>query len=198
MALAIGIFKPRDCWAWIWVAVAQDLDYASWILYVNLDWPNAHRALFHNVWILGYLLGFAVYKYRGFAATADRRHALTTFVQLHAGFLLVPYYYATHLILDAFQGGFVPFWPFSKLTVYWDFSLDVDTATQRPVIQSDPGTYVGVPQVSTTYTWLTGEEFAFLVLFLLTFALGHLYQRRTRRLAGIADAKAASDPTTLL
>lgn len=189
LAMAIGVFRPRDCWWWIWVSVVPDLDYVGWILHVHLGTPNFHRALLHNVWILLTLITMAVLRYRRFRPTAIGTNPLRAFVDRHPGYLLAPFYHATHVILDAFQGGFVPFWPFSTLTVYWDFELDVNTATQRPQISSEPGAYVGVPDVSPLYAWLTGEEFAFLLLFLGAFLLAYLYRRRVGE---------ASHPATLL
>lgn len=198
LALAVGVFKPRDAWAWSWMAVVQDLDYTFWITHVNLGWANFHRALFHNVWILLGLVAWSAHRYAAFRKTLGGPSQLAAFVQVHAGFVLAPFYFATHLVLDAFQGGFVPFWPASNLTVFWDFALTVNTATQRPEIESNVGTYVGVPVVSTTYTWLTGEEFAYLLLFLATLLLGQLYQRRARTEAAQTTLRTQSEPTTLL
>lgn len=176
--LAIGIFRPRDAWVWSWAAWAGDIDYATWMTHVSYGWPNLHRALFHNVFWLLYAIGVAAWAFRRWKVKFPDV-GLLQFSRAKPGWVLVPYFYATHLILDTFQGGLLPFWPFSSKAVYWAFSINVDTTkpVPAPEVESDPGTYVGVPDVSEVYPWMTGEEFAFFLLYLLSLLVLFLHER---------------------
>lgn len=185
VALALGIFRPRDAWTWSWAAWAVDVDYVGWALHVEYGWPNFHRALFHNVWWFVLLAALAWRALGKFSAAGGG--GLLTFARAKPGWLLVPYYYASHLILDLFAGGIVPFWPASNLGVFWDFQIDVDTtkAVPQPQIISEVDTYVGVPDVSQVYTWMTAEHFSIFLLYLVTWGAFVAYHR-LRQPSGIA------------
>lgn len=180
LLIVLGVFRypTKTAWAWVWVGVAPDLDYASWILYVNHGWVNLHRALFHNVWLLFGLIGLAVWGFRRAAAKGPR--TLGEFTRTQPGWVLAPFYYFTHLALDVFAGGIVPFWPVSNMGVYWDFSLIVDTRKPIPVPEpiSNPGTYTNIPIVVEIYEWVNAEQFALLLLYLTAVFLGFVYQLR--------------------
>lgn len=189
VVLAVGVFRVRDVWVWSWAAWINDVDYLGWVTHVQYGWPNVHRAAFHNVWILFVLLWLAYWVgWRTFARTGGT--TLRDFATGRPGWLLVPFFYASHLVLDLFQGGFVAFWPLSNRDVFWGFELDVDTSRPVPTPQVDSqiGSEVGVPDVSQVYPWLTGEQLAFVILYALSLLGWFLYERANRR-QGLDEAE---------
>lgn len=177
---ATGAFRLRDVWVWSWPAWINDVDYLGWVFHVKWGWPNVHRALFHNAWLLVamLLLGWTAW---------ERWHARTrapwrAFARARPAWILVPFFYASHLVLDLFAGGLTIFWPLSDRSVFWDFTIDFDTSKPipQPQVVSEPGTYVGVPDVSQIYTWMNAEQFAILVLYLLSLVV-MLTRRSPRR-----------------
>lgn len=181
VVLAMGIFRPRDAWMWSWWAVVGDIDYLGWIAHVKYDVPNVHRALFHNVFILFTLLflswrAFAKWRLAGGAT-------LKAFAATKPMWLLAPFYYASHLILDLFQGGVVAFWPLSNRDYFWDFEIVFDTTKPipRPEVMSEPGFVPYVPPVSAKYTWLEGEQFAFVLLYAISVGLLFAFEWANRR-----------------
>ena len=54
---------------------------------------------------------------------------------------------------------------------------DTTKPIPTPDVESDPGTYVGVPDVSEIYPWLQGEEFAIFLLYLLSLMVLFLHER---------------------
>lgn len=186
MMLAWRIFPRRYVWAWVWVSIVPDFDYVGWILYVNDVLPfNFHRALFHNVFLLFVLIGLTSFQYGRFRARfpATERETLAAYAGswAGAGWFLSTYYYFSHLLLDVFQGGVVPFWPISNHNLYSFFLLTVDTQTQTIRTQGDVVVQAGVPEVSAFYPWLDSEQFAYLLLLGLTFLLSYAIRRMDRR-----------------
>lgn len=191
MALATRIFPHRYVWAWVWVSIVPDLDYVGWILYVNDVLPfNFHRALFHNIFLLFLMIGLAAYLYARFRArfAGTEKEAFAAYASSWsgAGWFLSTYYYFSHLLLDVFQGGVVPFWPLSNYNLYSYFLLSVDTKTQAIQTQSDVVVEPGVPEVSAIYPWLDSEQFAYVLLLGLSFLLGFAIRRFDRRVRIVA------------
>lgn len=182
-ALAARYVPARYVWAWVWVSVVPDIDYLGWILYVNEIVPvNVHRAILHNVFLLLLLLALLARGYARFRV----RSALTSFrsyVQTAPGaaWLLSSYYYFSHLLLDLFAGGVVPFWPVSSTNVYSYFLLSVNTETQEVSTTAGTETSAGAPDVTPVYPWLDGEQFGILVLMLASFSFAYALWRRERR-----------------
>jgi hypothetical protein len=190
VVLSFGVFRIRSAWAWSPAAWLHDLDFLGWTFAVAFGWQNVHRGLLHNLWLLAIMVGIAWWSYRRHAfATAG---GLRAFAEAKPGLLLVPFYYASHLVLDLFAGGVALFWPLTTRTFYWDFEILVDTTkpVPQPVIETQAGTVPIIPQVSEVYLWMTGEEFAILLLYLLGLGLWFLYDRvvRPRRVSAAAAA----------
>jgi LexA-binding, inner membrane-associated putative hydrolase len=177
IVLSVGIFRIRDAWVWSWAAWANDTDFLGWTFHKAYGWPNVHRALFHNVFLLALALGLGWRAWRRWRPAGGR--SISDFAAAKPGWLLVPYFYASHLVLDIFAGGIAPFWPLSSRTFYWDFEIDVDTTqpVPRPIVESQTGTVEGVVHVSEVYLWMTAEQFAIFLLYLLALALTFAYER---------------------
>lgn len=181
IVLSLGVFRIRAAWKWSWAAWLNDIDFLGWPLHLAFGIPNVHRALFHNVWLL---LGLLALSWNGWTKWRREGHVrLTEFAQKHPGFFLVPFYYFTHLVFDVFAGGITAFWPLSQTTYFWNFEIDVDTTRPipTPIFVSDPGTVAGTPDVSQIYLWMTDEQFAFFLVYLVALGLWYLYDRRRRR-----------------
>jgi membrane-bound metal-dependent hydrolase YbcI (DUF457 family) len=187
-ALAARYFPQRYVWAWVWVSVIPDVDYVGWILYVNDILPfNFHRALFHNLFVLLVLLFFATrawVRYRLNTPIARLSGYLQT--RHGAGWVLSSYYYFSHLLLDSFQGGVVPFWPIWNLNVANFFFIQVDTQTQQVSTVAGSETSDGAPDVSALYPWLDSEQFAYCLLILASLTFAWLVFRRERAVEIIA------------
>jgi hypothetical protein len=213
MVLTTGFFRARYVWAWIWVAVIGDIDYIGWWLYVNELVPvNTHRALLHNLWIFFLLAGISWHRYRRFRAAHPLiRNPFPAFANTPAGagWLLSSYYYFSHLLLDSFQGGVVPFWPLWNSNVFFQFELLVDTKTQEVIPQAEaqavPG---GAPELTPVYPWLDSEQFAFLLLLLASLLFGYAVRRLSKEIRMIQSVRirvpavqvpvADKDPDSLL
>lgn len=91
------------------------------------------------------------------------------------------FYIASHLVMDLFAGGIVPFWPFWNETFFFHFEVIVNTDTNQPVPISDVGTREGAPEVAQFFRWISAFETAMLALTTAVgIALG-LYRWRTGR-----------------
>jgi len=178
IVLSVGVFRIRDAWVWSWGAWLNDVDYLGWSLHKAFGWPNLHRALFHNVFLLALALGLSWRAWRRWRPAVGER-TLTGFAGAKPGWLLVPFFYTTHLVLDLFAGGLSLFWPITTRTFYWDFEIDVDTthAIPKPIIDSQTGTAPGVVNVSEIYQWMNPEQFAFFLLYVVALVLTIVYER---------------------
>jgi membrane-bound metal-dependent hydrolase YbcI (DUF457 family) len=77
-------------------------------------------------------------------------------------FLIALVYLASHVIMDAFTGGVVLFYPLSQYTYCFDAEIDVVTATNTPSFIFGPCSHEGIPQVTPLYPWLTNNDAAIL------------------------------------
>lgn len=165
-------FDPRVV-LYLWpLTLFPDVDYFG----ANGSWW-VHRATLSNVFVVAIVVG-AVYvaARRWLGRDAARGWALVALV-----------YLGSHLVMDAFVGGVVAFWPlWDRTFLYW-FYIEVDTRTNEPTVYNAPGTHEGAPIVSTTYEWLSPVESA-VVAFLLVFWVGLLvaawWEHRARRRSG--------------
>lgn len=177
MISVIGVFHLRDIWRWSWISWIGDLDYLGWMLHVKYGWPNVHRALFHNVWILFALLGYSAWTFRNYWNRGGRSFA--EFARLAPQAILIPYFFLTHLVLDIFQGGISAFWPLSTRNFFWWFEIHVDTTKPipSPTVFSEPGSAPAVVEVSKVYLFMDSEEFAFFLLYLTCMVFLWVYRR---------------------
>ncbi|MBI4392368.1 MAG: hypothetical protein HY556_01030 [Euryarchaeota archaeon] len=133
-----------------------------------------HRASLHNVFILA-AVAVPIYL---IDSGRLQRHA-----HLRENFYIASIYVASHLIMDSFAGGIVPFYPIFNQTLFIDVSVIVDTRTNTPIVDVAPGTFDGPPTVSTFYEFLNGSEAAILVfvaisiLALVVFKRGSVVER---------------------
>jgi len=156
------------------VAVLPDLDF----------FIPPHRAFLTNVW-WPVLLGLAAWRLRHHG----RREWLAAAVGC--------YYWSSHVLMDLFVGGVVPFWPFLDRTFLLFLAIVVDTRTLEREYVAEAGTYEGIPAVSETFVWLSPQEVAIaaLVAATLVAALGGQWLAR-RRLALRAQAAPAGPPAS--
>ncbi len=102
------------------------------------------------------------------------------------------FYVASHLAMDLFAGGIVPFWPFWDRTFFLHFEVIVDTSTNQPVPISDVGTQQGAPEVARYFQWISPIETAMLAL-TAAVGLGFLvYRWRTGRWPTLASDEAST------
>ncbi len=195
-ALSTGLFRLRDAWVWSWAAWAVDVDYLGWWLHVNYGWYNFHRALFHNIWWL--LLALLVLARAWRHWERARGGPFAAFARAKPGWVLVPFMYASHLLLDVFAGGAVLFWPVSEVSYFWDFEINVDTTKPipQPQVVSEPGTFVGVPDVSQVYRWMSAEQFGIFLLYLaaMLFLIAQELSVRRSWAATTSPAQAQTPP----
>lgn len=177
IVLSLGIFRVRDAWIWSWATWLNDIDFLGWTFHVAYGWPNLHRALLHNLFLLLVVGAFGWRAWTKWQLTG--MGGLAGFAAAKPGWLLVPFYYTCHLVLDIFAGGVALFWPVTSLSVYWDFELLVDTTKPVPVpdVETQAGTVAGVVDVSPTYLWMNSEQFAIFLLYLFALALTIVYER---------------------
>lgn len=179
VASAWGIFKPKQVWMWSWATWISDLDFLGWTLQTAFGWPNVHRALLHNGWILVVLAFFGARSWKKWRSAngAD----LSAWVQARPGWILVPFYYGSHIFLDVFAGGIALWWPLTPRTLFWDFAIVVNTEQPVPVptVESETGTVSTIPNVSQDYLWMSGEEFAIFLIYLVGLVMAWLYWKRT-------------------
>lgn len=194
-ALAARYFPQRYVWAWVWVSVIPDVDYVGWILYINDILPfNFHRALMHNLFVLVILVFFAARawtQYRLFHPEPTFPGYLQT--KRGAGWVLSSYYYFSHLLLDSFQGGVLPFWPIWNLNVYNYFFIQVNTNTQQIDTIAGSETSSGTPDVIPVYPWLDSEQFAYCLLILASWIFAWAVFRKEKRLEIIQAVRVQPD-----
>ncbi|HWG91005.1 MAG TPA: metal-dependent hydrolase [Candidatus Thermoplasmatota archaeon] len=162
-------FDPRIV-LYLWpLTLLPDLDYFG----ANGTWW-VHRATLHSLLSVALVVGLVW--------LAARRWAAPGAAPQYAAVALV--YHGSHILMDTFAGGNVFFWPFFNQTFLYWFYIEVDTATNTPIVTSEPATHEGAPVVSTTYEWLSPAEtamMAFLLVFwavLVTLSLAERYRDR--------------------
>lgn len=153
------------------VLLAWPLTHAPDLDYLNALGP--HRASGHNVFILLPFLAVLVWSLWG---ASPRRPALAQWM----GIALV--YLTSHIVMDVFAGGVTLFYPVSTFTACYYGYVDVQTATDTPLIDFGQCSFDGIPTVAETYPWLWTIETAFLA-FLIPAALAVVAYRvwRARR-----------------
>lgn len=161
--LAVGL--PRRQVLWLWpLTLAQDLDH----------FVGVPRASLHNLLVLvPPLVGLAL-AYRDPATSHRREWYLVAFA-----------YLASHLVMDAFNGGWTPFFPLVDFT----FLVTIIVWVRQPenVIDSyvfEFGTHPGPPTLSAVYPFLSPFEVAMAAFALLAFATAW-GARRWKRRAGV-------------
>lgn len=147
LVLALRLAPPKAALAMLPFTWLPDLDF----------WIGVHRATTSNVFILLPTI-YLWWRWRKTRPTRSMLAGLATF------------YLASHLIMDLFAGGIVPFWPLSNRTVFWFFLIQINTQTGERDITNEVGTQEGAPQVVEVFTWLSPTEAAMLAL--TVFAVG--------------------------
>ena len=174
LALAFFPMARRRILMWAPIVWLPDLDYFFAVEY--------HRALLSNIFIpLGVATALVVLWRRRDPAAAFWEFAFRPGAP--GALLLVAYYLSGHILMDVFAGGVVLFWPLTELNVYSFFAIQVDTATNQPTVFAESGTEDGIPQVTSTYTWLSAVDTA-IGAFLLAALLGWGAWRLWRRARG--------------
>lgn len=139
--LAFSRFPRRAVFlAWPFVFL-PDLDYVL----------PPHRALLHNVFVVGILVALW--------ALAPRHARLAPHRDV---FLLGAVFWGAHEAMDVFYGGIVPFWPLLDTTWLVDVGVDVATGTNRPLFYFDVGTHEGPPTTARVYPFFTALDAAVL------------------------------------
>jgi hypothetical protein len=200
IVLSTGFFRARHVWTWVWVGVIGDIDYIGHLLYVAHIVPvETHRAILHNLWLFFILAGVSYFQYRTFRqAGPSPGNAFQTFAHTPHGaaWLLSTYYYFSHLLLDSFQGGIVPFWPLWDRNVFFEFILLVNTRTQEVIphaeAQAEPG---GAPELTPVYAWLDSEQTAFILLLVASLLFGYAVRRLGREIRMIRAVRIEPAPT---
>lgn len=158
---------------------AVDADYAVQFL---------HRAVTHSVLWPGILLGIVVALWRRRDATA-RFWEFATRPGAPAILSLLSFFWASHLVLDVFQGGVVLFWPLDNTNLFLGFEILLDTGQNTFTPQGEAGTSEGAPELSPVYPWVTYEHSAYLAFFAAC-ATGWIGVRLWRRARGTLPPKA--------
>jgi len=178
-----------------------DIDYLvpeSWAHRLGLE--HVHRLATHTLVLpAAILLGLALAWNRKRPTHADGApkgfwaYALTPGWPL--GLTLLCYYLAAHDLMDVFTGGVALVWPFSNLTVYYDFTIDVNLETHQVIPTAEPGAMPAPGGLDPDYHWLTDEHSAMLapvVAVLLGLGVHRLW--RSRR-ANVGAADGAAEPS---
>ena len=99
--------------------------------------------------------------------------------EMHARVALV--YVGSHLLMDTFTGGIVPFYPLSSWTFCWEASVWVHTPTNRVEPTFGPCHHEGAPVVSEWYPFLDWDQasmLAFLLVAWAGYAAARIVERR--------------------
>lgn len=154
VALAFFRHVPRrTILATLPIVWAVDADYVI---------QSAHRAITHSVlWPAALLVAVAVLWRR--EDPAARFWEFATRPGAPALLSLLSYFWASHLLLDVFQGGVVLFWPLWDRNFFLGFQILLDTGRNTFEPQGDGGTSAGAPELSPVYPWFTYEHSAILV-----------------------------------
>lgn len=154
VALAFFRAAPRKTiLATLPIVWAVDADYAVQFL---------HRAVTHSVLWPALLLAAVVVLWRR-RDPAARFWEFATRPGAPAVLSLLSYFWASHILLDVFQGGVVLFWPLDNTNVFLGFEILLDTGRNTFTPQGEAGTSEGAPELSPVYPWFTYEHSAVLV-----------------------------------
>lgn len=146
--LALRLAPPRVALLTLPFTWLPDLDF----------WLGIHRATTSNVFILLPTL-YLWYRWR---QTQPERATYASTATI---------YLASHLVMDLFAGGIVPFWPLWGETVFWQFLIRINTQTGETDVVNEPGSHEGAPQVVEWFTWLSPIEAAMLAFTVAAVAL---------------------------
>lgn len=141
--LAMRRVDPRKVWWLFPLTFVPDLDY----------FLGFHRATTSNLFILipGFVLAWYAWRHPARRALAEWG-------------LIANAYLGSHLLMDAFMGGIVPFYPFSTWTLCYYARIRVVTATNTPFLDWGNCSRPGIPTVTDVYTFITYEHTAMLAL----------------------------------
>jgi hypothetical protein len=166
-ALLVGIL------AWV-----PDMDYII---------QSQHRAITHSILIPLALASATVVLWKRRDPTA-RLLEFATRPGAPVILTLGAYYYASHLLLDVFQGGVVLLWPLLNTNFYAGFEILLNTGTNTFTPAAEAGTSEGAPELTPLYPWFSTEHAAIAVFLAACAAAGAAlvwHKRRTRRLAPV-------------
>ncbi|MGB0653751.1 MAG: metal-dependent hydrolase [Thermoplasmatota archaeon] len=154
-----------------------------WLPDVDYIVPSAHRAATHSVLIPLALLVAVTVLWRRQDPTA-RWAEFVTRPGHPVNLTIAAYYFASHILLDVFQGGVVLLWPLLDTNVYLGFQLILDTGTNTFTPSGEAGTEQGAPALSPRYPWISTRDTAIAAFLVATLAFWGLlkgWQRATGR-----------------
>ncbi len=131
-----------------------------WVPDADYVVQSIHRAATHSVLIpLALVTALAVLWWRRDPASNIVEFA--TRPGAPANLLIAAYYFASHLIMDLFQGGVVLFWPLSNTNFYLAYQILLDTGTNTFEAGGTAGTSEGAPTLSPIYPWFSTRDMAY-------------------------------------
>ena len=133
-----------------------------WLVDADYVIQAEHRAITHSALWPAALLVAVVVLWRRTDATA-RFWEFATRPGAPAVLSLLSYFWASHLLMDVFQGGVVLLWPLWNRNFFLGFQILLDTGTNTFAPEGDGGTSEDAPEVSPVYPWFTYEHSAILV-----------------------------------
>lgn len=154
----------------VWV---PDLDYIL---------QSEHRAITHSIFLPMAAFAAAIVLWKRGDPEA-RLLEYATRPGWPVALTLGSYYYASHLLLDVFQGGVVLFWPILDVNFYAGFEILLNTGTNTFEPGAEAGTSEGAPALSPLYPWFSTEHAAILA-FLAAVGAGGLGVRLWRKRRG--------------
>lgn len=174
LVIATGLFPRKAALMWAPFTVFPDFDFIFNFFgyYVLQSEFLLHRAIFHNLFIGLPTLILAVLLWRRMlagdpslrAAPWGERWAAYARVRWALPAVLVTFYLESHVLLDMFQGGVTPLWPFVNTFVYPRLIIWVNTETGMPSFEGQIQSGTGAPALSPLYPWMVPEEFAILMM----------------------------------
>ena len=141
-----------------------------WAIDVDYLIQSEHRAITHSVlWPAALLVAVVVLWRRG--DPTARFWEFATRPGAPAVLSLLSFFWASHLLLDVFQGGVVLFWPLWDRSFFAGFQVLLDTGQNTFEPQGESGSFEGAPELSPVYPWVTYEHSAILVFLAATAAI---------------------------
>lgn len=132
-----------------------------WLIDADYLIPSQHRAITHSILIPLALFAAVVVLWRRREPRA-RLGAFLTRPGAPVVLTMLAYYWASHLVLDLFQGGVVLLWPLVNTNFYLAFEILLDTGNNTFTPGSEAGTSEGAPELSPLYPWFSTEHTAYL------------------------------------
>ena len=160
-----------------------------WAVDVDYLLQSEHRAITHSALGPAALLVAATVLWRR-QDPAARFWEFATRPGAPAVLTLLSFFWASHLVMDIFQGGVVLLWPLWDRNLFLGFQVLLDTGRNTFEPQGDGGTSPGAPELSPVYPWVTYEHSAILV-FLAACAAGALGVLAWRRWRGTSPTRPA-------